>query len=329
METRRLAYHAPPTALGLNMHHYWVGVALDINKSGDSSVDWILEEAGKGEIFAAGHAESGNDLPVYLSTTRAEKVDGGYKFYGRKSFGSLTPVWTRMGIHAMDSSDPDNPKIIHAFIKREDEGFEIKETWDVLGMRATKSDDTILDGVFVPDAYIGRIVPAGTPGADEFVLSIFAWALTGFSNVYYGIARRVMDLTLEGLEKKTSLGVSGSMARHPEVQHNIAEMYTELESIGAHLDRFQEEWSNGVDHGSEWPAKIIATKYHVVEGAWRIVDTAMDVSGGFGMFKKSELERLFRDARAGRFHPANSALAHELISKTILGIDDTQPLRWG
>ena len=79
-----------------------------------------------------------------------------------------------MGIHAMDSSNPDNPKIIHAFIKREDEGFEIKETWDVLGMRATKSDDTILDGVFVPDAYIGLIVPAGTPGADEFVLSIFA-----------------------------------------------------------------------------------------------------------------------------------------------------------
>lgn len=329
METRRLAYHAPPTALALNMHNYWVGVALEVSKSGDSSVDWILEEAGKGEIFAAGHAETGNDLPSLLSTTRAEKVDGGYKFYGRKSFGSLTPVWTRLGIHGMDSSDPDHPKIIHAFIKREDEGYEIKETWDVLGMRATRSDDTILDGVFAPDAYIGRIVPAGRAGMDEFVFAIFVWALTGFANVYYGIARRAMDLTLESLEKKTSIGLSGSMARHPEVQHSIAEMYTELESIGAHLDRFQEEWSNGVDHGSEWPAKLIATKYHAVEGAWRIVDTAMDVSGGFGMFKKSELERLFRDARAGRFHPANSALAHEFISKTILGIDDTQPLRWG
>ena len=47
----------------------------------------------------------------------------------------------------------------------------------------------------------------------------------------------------------------------------------------------------------------------------------MDVSGGFGMFKKSELERLFRDARAGRFHPANSALTHEVIGKLALGID--------
>ncbi len=49
-------------------------------------------------------------------------------------------------------------------------------------------------------------------------------------------------------------------------------------------------------------------KYHAVEGAFRVADRALDLSGGFGMFKKSELERLFRDSRAGRFHPANSAL---------------------
>jgi hypothetical protein len=41
------------------------------------------------------------------------------------------------------------------------------------------------------------------------------------------------------------------------------------------------------------------------------------------------MERLFRDARAGRFHPANAALTHELIAKMRLGIDlDEQP-RWG
>ena len=48
-----------------------------------------------------------------------------------------------------------------------------------------------------------------------FVLSIFAWALTGFANVYYGLGRRVLDLTLESLAKRTSIAVSTSMAlRH-------------------------------------------------------------------------------------------------------------------
>jgi hypothetical protein len=47
------------------------------------------------------------------------------------------------------------------------------------------------------------------------------------------------------------------------------------------------------------------------------------------MFKKSELERLFRDARAGRFHPANSSLTHELVAKMTLGIDPDEQPRWG
>jgi len=55
----------------------------------------------------------------------------------------------------------------------------------------------------------------------------------------------------------------------------------------------------------------------------------MDVSGGGGMYKPNELERLFRDARCGRFHPANSMLAHEIVGKTALGIDLGEQPRWG
>ena len=84
-ETRRLAQYAPPTALALNMHNYWVGIAADLWRAGDKSIEWILREAADGEVFAAGHAEHGNDIPVLLSTTKAERVDGGYKFTGRKA----------------------------------------------------------------------------------------------------------------------------------------------------------------------------------------------------------------------------------------------------
>src|ERR1043165_9016471 len=71
-ETRRLAYHAPATALGLNMHVYWMGVAADQWRAGDKSLEWMLREGAAGEVFAAGHAESGNDVPLLLSTTKAE-----------------------------------------------------------------------------------------------------------------------------------------------------------------------------------------------------------------------------------------------------------------
>jgi alkylation response protein AidB-like acyl-CoA dehydrogenase len=228
----------------------------------------------------------------------------------------------------MDTSNPAAPKIVHAFMPRDAKGYTIKETWDVLGMRATRSDDTVLEGAFVPDKYVARVVPAGAAGVDMFVLGIFAWALINFGNVYYGLATRVRDLIVEHLKTKKSIGLTRSMAYHPEVQHGIAEIAIELEGIGPHLEAIARDWSEGVQH-PDWPIKIVAAKYHAVEGAFRIVDRAMDLSGGFGMFKKSELERLFRDCRAGRFHPANSALTHELVAKMTLGINPDEQPRWG
>jgi alkylation response protein AidB-like acyl-CoA dehydrogenase len=326
-ETRRLGYYAPATALGINMHLYWVGVAADLWRQGDRSLEWMLTEAMDGEVFNAGHSERGNDLPVLLSTSKAERVDGGFRFTGRKMFGSLMPVWTRMGLHATWADAEGGPKVVHAFLPRNYDGWRMVETWDTMGMRATRSDDTVLEGAFVPDKYIARILPAG--GADNYVVAMFAWALMGFANTYYGVAQRAMDLALPGIKSKTSIGLSRSMAYHPEIQHMVAEMALAFDPIGPHLDRVAEDWSNGVDHGATWPAKIVSAKYHAVEAGWRIVDKAMEVSGGAGMFRANELERLFRDARCGRFHPANTFLVHEIVAKTALGIDLGEQPRWG
>src|SRR5713101_3236342 len=44
-EQRRLGSYAPATALGVNMHLYWVGVAADLWRQGDRSLEWMLTEA--------------------------------------------------------------------------------------------------------------------------------------------------------------------------------------------------------------------------------------------------------------------------------------------
>ncbi|WP_421999389.1 acyl-CoA dehydrogenase family protein [Reyranella sp.] len=326
-EQRRLAYHAPATALGINMHLYWIGVAADLWRAGDRSLEWILREAMKGEIFAAGHAERGNDLPVLLSTAKAEKVDGGFRFTGHKMFGSLAPVWTRYGLHGLWADAPNGPQIVHGFLPRDSMGYTIVETWDTMGMRATRSDDVKLDGAFVPDKYIARTLPAGT--ADPFVLAVFAWALLGFGNIYCGVAQRALDLATAAVKGKTALAVSRGMAYHPEVQHAVADMVLAFDPVAAHLDQVARDWVEGVDHGAAWPSKIVSAKHHAVEACWKVVDGAMEVSGGAGMFRANELERLFRDARCGRFHPANSMLVHEIVAKTALGIDLGEQPRWG
>ncbi len=73
----------------------------------------------------------------------------------------------------------------------------------------------------------------------------------------------------------------------------------------------------------------MATRHFVVNQAYAIVDRALDLSGGAGVFKRNRLEQIFRDVRMGRFHPGNTLLAHELIGKMSLGIDPDSPQRWG
>jgi alkylation response protein AidB-like acyl-CoA dehydrogenase len=326
---RRLAYHAPATAVAVNMHLYWIGTATDVHRSGDPSCDWMLEKAGEGHVFAAGHGEAGNDLPLLLSTSKAERVDGGWEISGHKIFGSLSPVWTYLGLHAMDASDPAAPRIVHGFLNRDAARYRIDETWDTLGMRATVSNDTILDKTFIPDEQVSLVCPAGFAGAGLFQLGIFAWGLLGFAGVYSAVAHRTFDDTVSRMHDRSSIALTRSMAYHPEVQHYIAEMRIALEAIDAHLDRVCDDWSNGVDHGMDWPVKLVSCKYDVVNRAWGVVDTAFDLTGGSGIFKRSRFEQLFRDARLGRIHPANTLLTHELVGKMSLGINPDEQPRWG
>jgi alkylation response protein AidB-like acyl-CoA dehydrogenase len=326
---RRLAYHAPATAIAVNMHLYWTGVAADLERFGDTRLSWILDAAAEGHVFAAGHGEVGNDTGLFGATTVAERVDGGWRVTGHKLFGSLSPVWTFLGVHAMDLTDPDQPRVLHLFVPRDTPGVRIVPTWDALGMRATASHDTILEGAFVPDELVPVSVPAGPAGAELFHLGVMAWALLGFANVYTGVARRAYDITVEQARSRTTIGLTRSRAHHPEVQHGVAQMRMALETVEGFLDRITDDWSNGVDHGMDWPVKIISAKHVAVSQAWKVVDTAFDLAGGGGVFKRSRLEQIFRDARLGRVHPLNSIDAHEVVGKASLGVDLTESPRWG
>jgi alkylation response protein AidB-like acyl-CoA dehydrogenase len=327
---QRLAYVAPATAVAVNMHHYWVGVAADLRRLGDHRMDWVLEETAAGHVFAAAHAEQGNDAALWASTTSATPVDGGWILDGRKNFGSLSPVWTYFGFHAMDTSDPTQPKVLHGFLPRDASGYRIEQNWDALGMRATASHDTVFDGAFVDARFVPVVSPAGPAGAELFHLCVFAWALLGFANVYTGVARRAYDLTVESSKAKRTMLLPHGRSHHPEVQRAVAEMRMSLEAIDGYLDRVCADWSSGVDHGADWALKIIAAKHFVVTQAWSVVDTAFDAAGGAAVSRRSRIEQIFRDARLGRVHPASRFDVYEIVGKAALGIvDGPDSPRWG
>ena len=325
-QQRRLARYAPATALAVTMHHYWVGLAADLYRFGHPGAETILDEVVDGEVYAAGHAETGNDVPVLMSTATAERVDGGYRFTGRKHFTSLSPVWTRLGVHALDAtSDPENPVVVHGFATRDSEGVETIPVWDTLGMRATQSHDTDLRGVFVPDERIGAVTPAGD-ASDPFVGIMTVWALPLISNVYIGIAERAFELATHSATTKSAVSIPrGLYATQPFIQHQVSEMYIDLHAARATVDGVTDDWSNGVDHGEEWGALVFSAKWRATDAARRVVGLAMDVVGGSSFFRRGELERLYRDVRASAYHPPTDAYGYEAIAKITLGVDPAEP----
>jgi alkylation response protein AidB-like acyl-CoA dehydrogenase len=320
-EQVRLATRAPATALALNMHLYWIGAALHLYRRGDTSAQWILSEAAAGKVFAAGHGEPGNDLGLAHSFVKATPLaDGGYRFDGRKILTSLAPAWDWLGVHGLDDSDPAAPKIVHAFIRREDAGHRTVETWDALGLRATRSDDTYLEGAIAQRQHVTRVLPAGIPN-DPFVDGILGAVLPGLSAVYYGIAKRAFELAVDTAKARASQALAGkTYAYKPLTQLSVAQAAIELDSIEALVDRVAAQWWQGYPDGEPWIAKLLAAKQHSVDGALRVVNLALKIAGASALSKNNELERLYRDVRAGAFHPPNADATHEVIGQAWLGV---------
>ncbi|SEI04728.1 MULTISPECIES: acyl-CoA dehydrogenase family protein [unclassified Leifsonia] len=316
----RLAAAAPATALAVNMHLVWTGIAKTLRDRGDDSLEFVLREAGAGEVFGFGLSEAGNDLVLFGSTTEARpEPDGSYRFHGRKIFTSLSPSWTRLGTMGLDSTSPDAPQIVYGFIERTGGGFEIREDWDTLGMRATQSNTTILDGARAPaDRVVRRLAPG--PNADPLVFAIFANFEILLAAVYTGIGARALELAVEAAHRRTSLKNDGrTYASDPDIRWRVAEAAIEQDALLPQLDALARDVDSLADHGGMWFPKLVGLKVRATETARRVVDQAIRVSGGSTFFAGSELGRLYRDVLAGIFHPSDAESAHNTVANAWLG----------
>ncbi|WP_354186701.1 acyl-CoA dehydrogenase family protein [Arthrobacter sp. UYCu712] len=318
---RRLATAAPATALAINMHLVWTGVAHVLAARGDSSLGFVLEEAARGEIFAFGNSEAGNDSVLFDSRTDAvPQPDGGYSFTGRKIFTSLSPAWTRLGIFGKDPAARDGEgELVHGFITRDTPGYRILDDWDTLGMRASQSNTTVLDGAVVPADRIFRKLPVG-PNADPLIFAIFACFETLLAAVYTGIGERALQLGVQAVKRRTSLKNGGrSYAQDPDIRWKVAEAAMAMDALYPQLSRVAADVDELAEHGSQWFPQLVGVKVRATETARTVVDLAIRVSGGSSYFRGSELERLYRDVLAGMFHPSDDESAHNTVANAWLG----------
>ncbi len=319
-DQRLLAAHAPATALGLTMHLVWMGVARDLLAAGDASLQWVLDDAERGELFAFAISEAGNDRVMSDSLTRVDRVDGGWAFTGTKIFTTLSPAWTRLGVLGRhDPDDGSEPSIVHGFLTRESPGIEITPDWNTLGMRATQSHTTRLEGAVVADERVARILPVG-PSGDVYTLAIAANFHTLIASVYAGIADRALELAVESAHRRTSLRAGGTpLAHDPDIRWRIADAALALDALAPQLQAVARDRDQGVDRGIRWFRDLAGLKHRSVETARHVVDQSMRIAGGGAYRWSAELSRLQRDVLAGIYHPSDTEAVHGTVAADLLG----------
>ncbi|WP_394289396.1 acyl-CoA dehydrogenase family protein [Microbacterium sp.] len=315
---QRLATAAPATALVVNMHLVWTGVAKVMADRGDDALRFVQEGAVSGEVFAFGISEAGNDLVLFGSDTdAAPRPDGGYAFTGTKIFTSLGPAWTQLGLHGLDASDPEAPSLVFAFVPRSD-AVLTRDDWDTLGMRGTQSRTTELHGAVAPADRVVRRLPVG-PSPDPLVFGIFSVFEILLASVYTGIARRALDLAVDTARTRTSKKTGRTYAQDPDIRWRVADMALAYDALPVQIAALAGDVDILADHGAMWFPRLSAIKHRAVTMAKNVVDEAMLVAGGSSYFTRNELSRLYRDVLAGMFHPSDPESVHSAVASAWLG----------
>ncbi len=293
------------TALAASMHSHIVAVAAWRWQYQNAPTDALLKRVVAENLKLV--SSGGSDWLKSAGTM--EKVEGGYKLTARKAFASGSTVGNILNTSAVYDDPVDGPTVLHFGAPLKGEGVRIEPTWQVMGMRGTGSDDVVFDGLFIPDAAIAGKRPQGQWHMLFHIISKIAFAL--IYSAYVGVAEGARNRAVEMAKKRPA---------DPMLAQLVGEMENELlRSRLAH--RRMIDIAETAEPGPETTSEAMACRTLVGQAAIATVSKAMEVAGGSAFYRKSGLERAFREVQAARFHPMQEKPQLDLAGRVALGWD--------
>jgi alkylation response protein AidB-like acyl-CoA dehydrogenase len=303
---RDLGRYCGATALALSMHMHLVGTTVWLWRQGAPVAPLLERIAAQQLVLATSGASDWLD-----SSGTAERVEGGYRISARKFFSSGSPAADLLITSALYEDPTDGPTVLHFSVPTKADGVTILDNWRTMAMRASGSNDIVLDSVFVPDSAISSRRPKGA--WVPFLNVIAAVAAPLIMSVYLGVAEAARDLALERVAKKRE---------DPEVWYLVGEMENALVSgrlaVRALVDLCA-EYTFAPDQTTANAAFI--RKTIAAQALQQAVEKALETVGGGGIFRSLGLERLVRDIHAAQFHPMQAKRQHRFTGRAALGLD--------
>jgi acyl-CoA dehydrogenase len=302
---RQLAQSCGSTALALSMHtHPVAALAWRWQRDPDAVGPFLKRIADENlGLVSSGGSDWLN------GSGKAEPTEGGYLISGRKTFASALPYGDIMMTMAIFEAPDGGRTVLHFPLPLEGSGLTVVDSWKTLGMRGTGSMDLVLEQVFVAEKTVSVRRPAGQwHPAMHLVVKM---ALPLIYSVYLGVAEAARNLSLELLAKRRAV---------EDAENIVGEMETELKAAGlavADLLAAAEE----AEPGPETSNRILMGRTLAARACLRAVEKALEAAGGAGFYRKTGLERLFRDVQAARYHPLQEKAQARFAGRQALGLE--------
>jgi alkylation response protein AidB-like acyl-CoA dehydrogenase len=255
--------------------------------------------------FALTEPNAGSD--VGNISTFAERVDGGWRLSGAKTWVTNAPVADMLTICAKTSRERGMKHIALFLVDRQFPGVTLGKTIEKLGVRASATGEIGLDGVFVPD---GHLLGGDTGGVEKVgtILSEIR-IMTGALSI--GLGRAAYEAALRYSKERVAFGKP--IGEHQAIGFKLADMLTRLHA--ATLCVYHAAWC--VDRGLPVTREAAMTKLFASEAANRICDEASRVFASYSFAREYPIERYFRDARFLLWGGGTSEILRVIIGRDL------------
>ena len=330
----RLAQGDLPTAISTNMHLFALGWLGDIWRAGGRQPGFVqsfLEEIVRDRRILGGGVSDPkiNSMlgfgGVLNTSRRAEKVAGGFRISGVGRFSTMCAAADYLFETARYEDPQTGPVILNFYLPIKTPGINVQNNWDTMSIRASSSHDIVWENVFVPEESANR----RPVGLWDQTMKIFCRWNPSIEACYLGLAQAARNWAIDWTSKRQQEPFDRPMSHYPQNQFLAAEMEVGLRAARALLLQTATAIADIPPEAEPPLMDIIACHHFVMETAVSVVDKAMRMVGGAGLFKSNPLEQMYRDVRAGIVHqPFQGHDALAWLGKLAFGIEPMLVPRW-
>jgi len=241
-------------------------------------------------------------------TTRAEKVPGGYRIYGQKTWISNGGAAEFYGIFAKTDPSQRAHGITAFLVRKGAEGLTFGAPMKKMGQRAMVNCEVFMDGVFVPDE--DRL---GDEGKGFYgLMHTFDSSRAILGAAATGTARAATELALDYARERRQFGKR--IIEHQAVGSRLADMVTRVEE--ARLLTWRA--AKLLDAGSpKAPVACAQAKLVASETAMFCTWGAVQTLGGWGYSREFLAEKWMRDAKLEEIEEGTSDIQRLVISRVL------------